>query len=108
MFPKFDRHTLLFSANSFAAAMLALYIGFALGLPRPYWAMTTAYITANPENTLEAAAAAVCAMGLCGQRAFETITRRSAGSASFRNALIDEIYKLTPQALEAGANYAIM
>lgn len=71
-------------------------------------AMTTAYITANPENTLEAAAAAVCAMGLCGQRAFETITRRSAGSASFRNALIDEIYKLTPQALEAGANYAIM
>lgn len=48
MFPKFDRHTLLFSANSFAAAMLALYIGFALGLPRPYWAMTTAYIVSQP------------------------------------------------------------
>ncbi len=48
MLPKFDRHTLLFSANSFAAAMLALYIGFALGLPRPYWAMTTAYIVSQP------------------------------------------------------------
>jgi uncharacterized membrane protein YccC len=48
MFPKLDRHTLLFSVNSFAAAMLALYIGFALGLPRPYWAMTTAYIVSQP------------------------------------------------------------
>jgi uncharacterized membrane protein YccC len=48
MLPKLDRHTLLFSANSFAAAMLALYIGFALGLPRPYWAMTTAYIVSQP------------------------------------------------------------
>jgi len=46
--PKLDRHTLLFSLNSFAAAMLALYIGFALGLPRPYWAMTTAYIVSQP------------------------------------------------------------
>jgi uncharacterized membrane protein YccC len=46
--PKFDRWTLLFSLNSFAAAMLALYIGFALGLPRPYWAMTTAYIVSQP------------------------------------------------------------
>lgn len=48
MLPRFDRHTLLFSANSFAAAMLALYIGFAMGLPRPYWAMTTAYIVSQP------------------------------------------------------------
>lgn len=46
--PKLDRWTLLFSVNSFAAAMLALYIGFALGLPRPYWAMTTAYIVSQP------------------------------------------------------------
>ncbi len=48
MLPKFDRWTLLFSVNSFAASMLALYIGFALGLPRPYWAMTTAYIVSQP------------------------------------------------------------
>ncbi|HJV40613.1 FUSC family protein [Caulobacter sp.] len=48
MLPKFDWRTTLFSVNSFAAAMLALYIGFALGLPRPYWAMTTAYIVSQP------------------------------------------------------------
>jgi uncharacterized membrane protein YccC len=45
---RFDRAALLFSLNSFAAAMLALYIGFAIGLPRPYWAMTTAYIVSQP------------------------------------------------------------
>src|SRR5271170_6596159 len=28
--------------------MLALYIAFAIGLDRPYWAMTTVYITAHP------------------------------------------------------------
>ena len=47
MVSKLDRSA-LFSLNSFAAAMLALYIGFALGLPRPYWAMTTAYIVSQP------------------------------------------------------------
>ncbi|MBQ1541015.1 MAG: FUSC family protein [Caulobacteraceae bacterium] len=45
---KIDRAAALFSANSFAAAMLALFIGFSLGLPRPYWAMTTAYIVSQP------------------------------------------------------------
>jgi uncharacterized membrane protein YccC len=45
---KVQTFRLLFSVNSFAAAMVALYIGFALGLPRPYWAMTTAYIVSQP------------------------------------------------------------
>jgi uncharacterized membrane protein YccC len=38
----------LFSFKTFAAAMLALYIAFAIGLDRPFWAMTTVYITAHP------------------------------------------------------------
>lgn len=38
----------IFSINSFAAAMLALYIGFAIGLERPYWSMLTVYITVQP------------------------------------------------------------
>lgn len=46
--PKLNRHTVLFSLNSFAASMLALYIALAVGLPRPYWAMTTAYIVSQP------------------------------------------------------------
>ncbi|WP_341317946.1 FUSC family protein [Paraburkholderia sp. IMGN_8] len=39
---------LLFSVKTFAAAMLALYLGLALELPRPYWAMATVYIVSNP------------------------------------------------------------
>ncbi|MDR3509863.1 MAG: FUSC family protein [Caulobacteraceae bacterium] len=46
--PRLDKGAMLFSVNSFVAAMLALYIGFALGLQRPYWAMTTAYIVSQP------------------------------------------------------------
>jgi uncharacterized membrane protein YccC len=38
----------LFSVKTFVAAMLALYIGLALELPRPYWAMATVYIVSNP------------------------------------------------------------
>lgn len=43
-----NRDTALFSANSFAAAFLALFIAFSIGLPQPYWAMTTAYIISQP------------------------------------------------------------
>lgn len=38
----------LFSLNTFVGAMAALYVGFALGLPRPYWAMLTAYLISQP------------------------------------------------------------
>jgi len=38
----------LFSVKTFAASMLALYIALAVPLPRPYWAMATVYIVANP------------------------------------------------------------
>jgi uncharacterized membrane protein YccC len=37
-----------FSIKTFAAAMLALWIAFWLDLDRPYWAMLTAYIVAQP------------------------------------------------------------
>lgn len=46
--PKLDRMAALFSVNSFAAACLALTIGFGLDLPRPYWAVLTVYITSQP------------------------------------------------------------
>ena len=38
----------VYAAKTFAAAMLALYLGFALSVPRPYWAMATVYICSNP------------------------------------------------------------
>lgn len=42
------RAELLFSAKSYGAAMLALYLAMSIGLPRPFWAMLTAYVVANP------------------------------------------------------------
>ena len=38
----------IYAAKTFAAAMLALDIGFALSVPRPYWAMATVYICSSP------------------------------------------------------------
>ncbi|KAA0682359.1 FUSC family protein [Roseomonas genomospecies 6] len=38
----------LFSVKAFAAAMAALHIAFSMGLPRPFWAMATAYIVSGP------------------------------------------------------------
>jgi uncharacterized membrane protein YccC len=46
--PRFSRAELLFSAKSFAAAMLAMYVANRAGLPRPFWAMLTSYIVAAP------------------------------------------------------------
>lgn len=42
------RSEMLFSVKSFAAAMLSVYISMRIGLPRPFWAMMTAYIVAQP------------------------------------------------------------
>lgn len=69
-------------------------------------AMMTAYLAANPNNYLEAAAAAVCAIGICGERAFTRLDSNG-GNSTFRNYLIDEIYKLTPEILEEGAKYEL-
>ena len=38
----------LFAVKTFAAAMLALYLALVFQLPRPYWAMASVYIVANP------------------------------------------------------------
>lgn len=43
-----DRQAWLHSAKSFLAAIIALYIALAADLPRPYWAMATAYIVMQP------------------------------------------------------------
>lgn len=69
-------------------------------------AMMTAYLTANPADPLKACLAAVCAMGLCGEKAFDGLTDRD-GNATFRNYLIDEIYHLDGETLERGANYEL-
>ncbi len=69
-------------------------------------AMTAAYVAANPEHVLEAVAAAVCAMGLCGEKAKERMTQLD-GNASYRNYIMDAVCRLTPDALERGAKYEV-
>ena len=69
-------------------------------------ALTAAFVTANPDRPLESAAAAVCAMGLCGEIAFQRLTDMD-GNSSYRNYIIDAMYRLTPAALKKGAKYEV-
>ncbi len=38
----------VFSLKCYLGAILALYLSYTIGLPRPFWAMTTAYIVSQP------------------------------------------------------------
>ena len=69
-------------------------------------AITAAYVTANPETPLEAAAAAVCLMGVCGEKAHARLTEQG-GNATYRNYIIDAIFRLTGEELENAANYDV-
>lgn len=68
--------------------------------------MMTAFLVANPDNQLEAAAAAVCAMGLAGEIGWKHMAD-SDGNATYRNRIIDAIYHMTGEVLEQGAVYKI-
>lgn len=69
-------------------------------------ALLGAYVTSNPDNVLHAALAAVCAMGYCGETAYARLTDMD-GNASYRNYIIDAVYRLTPHELDKGARYEI-
>lgn len=69
-------------------------------------AMTAAFVTANPDCPLEAAAAAVSAMGYAGEVAYNRLTDMD-GNSTYRNYIIDAIYNMTPEMLEKGANYEV-
>ncbi len=68
--------------------------------------MMTAYLVANPEHLLEAAAASVCAMGLAGEMGFERM-QEGDGNSTYRNRIIDAIYNLRGEELERGAKYEL-
>ncbi len=69
-------------------------------------AMTAAFVTANPDKPLEAAAAAVAAMGYAGEMAHSRLNEMD-GNSTYRNYIIDAIYNMTPEILEKGANYEV-
>ena len=69
-------------------------------------ALTGAFVAAAPARPLEAALAAACAMGLCGETAHARLHGPD-GSAALRAYVIDAMSNLTPEALEEGARYEV-
>lgn len=61
-----------------------------------------AYAVANKDSLLEAMVAAVAGMGLAGEMAAARMTPQD-GNGSFRTYLLDALYNLTGDTLEAGA-----
>ena len=68
-------------------------------------ALTGAFCAALPGRPLEAALAAVSALGVCGERADRRRRANGTGNAAFRSDLIDGVELLTPDILEQEARY---
>ncbi len=68
--------------------------------------MMAAFVTANPDATLEAAAAAVCTMGLAGEIGWSRM-QEGDGNSTYRNRIIDAIYHMDGKTLDAGAKYEV-
>lgn len=69
-------------------------------------ALMTAFAAANKDDILTACAAAVCTMGLCGEKGAGRMTSLD-GNSSYRNYIIDAVYNLTGDDLERGAKYEV-
>ena len=68
--------------------------------------MMTAFLVANPDNKTEAAAAAVCTMGLAGEIGWSRM-QEGDGNSTYRNRIIDAIYNMDGETLEKGAKYEL-
>ncbi len=69
--------------------------------------LMTAYITANPEHQLEAAAAAVCVRWDLPVRLDGATCRKVTVILPIRNRIIDAIYNMTKEQLDEGAKYEV-
>ena len=69
-------------------------------------ALMTAFLVANPDRKLDAAAAAVCMMGLAGEIGWANM-QSGDGNSTYRNRIIDAIFNMTGDALEEGAKYEL-
>lgn len=63
------------------------------------------FIGANKEQLLEATTTAVCAMGLCGELAYQKLLTVDGGTSSYRMYLIDFMSKLNESMLKEGARF---
>ena len=69
-------------------------------------ALMTAFLVANPDRKPDAAAAAVCMMGLAGEIGWANM-QPGDGNSTYRNRIIDAIFNMTGDALEEGAKYEL-
>lgn len=69
-------------------------------------ALTAAFLAANPDRMLEAAAAAVCAMGVAGELAWKRL-QPGEGNIAYRGRIIDAIYHMDGITLDQEANYEV-
>ena len=70
-------------------------------------AILGAFLVAGKESPLEATLSAVCAMGLCGERAFDKMLPGQ-GNMTYKTNIIDELYNLDGKTLKDGAKYEII
>lgn len=68
--------------------------------------LTTAFLVANPDNKLEAAAAAVCTMGLAGEIGWSNM-QEGDGNSTYRNRIIDAVFNMNGDLLDRGAKYEV-
>ena len=68
--------------------------------------LSAAFLAANPEHPLEAAAAAVCTMGLAGEIGYSYMHPED-GNSTYRNRIIDAVYNMNGSTLDKGAKYEI-
>jgi hydroxyethylthiazole kinase len=68
--------------------------------------LATAYAVANPDNKVDAVAAAVCLMGLAGEIGWSRM-QEGDGNSTYRNRIIDAIFNMDAKTLEEGAKYEI-
>lgn len=71
-------------------------------------AVTAAYLAANPNDCLEAVAAAFAMFGLAGKLAAERADEDGVGNATFSNYLIDAVYSMDAATLNRGAIYELL
>lgn len=66
----------------------------------------TAFLVANPDDLLQAAAASVCMMGLAGEIGWSYM-QKGDGNSTYRSRIIDAIWNMDGNTLEKGADYEI-
>ena len=77
-----------------------------MGSPSAVDAFAGSAVPSLPAAAVEAAAAAVCAMGLAGEIGWSRM-QDGDGNSTYRNRIIDAIYNMDGATLDGGAKYEL-